>query len=98
MTDIGPVYTSSLLARKIKASEIETDTIISKVVKTSDSGPRIEIYGSMLNVYGGSGIANIKFGVNPYGYATLSYYDNNGNLLYDLGPNGIDWGSIVPAS
>jgi hypothetical protein len=98
MEDLGPVYTSFLLARKIKASEIETDSIVSKTLKTSDSGPRVEIYGSMLNVYGGSGIANIKFGVNSYGYATLSYYDNNGNLLYDLGPKGIDWNSIVPAS
>lgn len=41
---------------------------------------------------------NIRFGVNASGYAVLTYYDNNGNKLYDLGPQGIDWGSIVQPS
>ena len=31
---------------------------------------------------------NIQFGMKD-GYAVLEYYDNDGQLLYDLGPNGI---------
>lgn len=98
MENLGPVYTSFLLARKIQASEIETDSIVSKTLKTSASGPRIEIYGSILNVYGNFANPNIRFGINANGQAVLTYYDNNGNKIYDLGPNGFDWGSIIPAS
>ena len=98
MTDIGPVYTSFLLARKIKASEIDVDTLVPKLLKTANSGPRIEIYGSILNVYGNFANPNIRFGINANGQAVLTYYDNNGNKIYDLGPKGFDWGSIVPSS
>ena len=31
---------------------------------------------------------NIRFGVNSDGMAVQEYYDHNGKLLYDLGPNG----------
>ena len=98
MQDPGPVYTSFLLARLIKASEIDVDTLVAKLLKTANSGPRVEVVGSMLNVYGNFNNPNIKFGVNANGQAVLTYYDNNGNKIYDLGPKGFDWGSIVPSS
>lgn len=93
-----PIYTPLLLARLIKASEIDVDTLVAKLLKTANSGPRIEIYGSMLNVYGNFANPNIRFGVNANGQAVLTYYDNNGNKIYDLGPKGFDWGSIIPSS
>lgn len=46
----------------------------------------IEIFGSVNSV-----IPNIRFGVDPAtGCAIMSYYDNKGNWLYDLGPSGWD--------
>lgn len=46
----------------------------------------IEIFGSVNAV-----IPNIRFGVDPAtGCAIMSYYDNKGNWLYDLGPGGWD--------
>lgn len=46
----------------------------------------IEIFGSVNAV-----IPNIRFGVDPAtGCAIMSYYDNKGNWLYDLGPSGWD--------
>lgn len=92
------VATDLLLSRLIKAEEIDVDSLVAKLLKTANSGPRVEIYGSMLNVYGNFANPNIKFGVNANGQAVLTYYDNNGNKIYDLGPKGFDWGSIVPAS
>ena len=43
----------------------------------------------MVQIFGAAGVANIRFGLDDNGYATLGYYDNHGNLLYDLGPKGI---------
>lgn len=37
----------------------------------------------------GSIAKNIEFGVNEEGLAVMRYYDNDGALLYDLGPSGI---------
>lgn len=90
--------TDIALARLIKASEIDVDSLVAKLLKTANSGPRVEIFGSMLNVYGNFANPNIRFGVNANGQAVLTYYDNNGNKIYDLGPKGFDWGSIVPSS
>ena len=46
----------------------------------------IEIFGSVNTV-----VPNIRFGVDPAtGCAIMSYYDNKGNWLYDLGPGGWD--------
>ena len=46
----------------------------------------VEIFGSVNAM-----IPNIRFGVDPAtGCAIMSYYDNKGNWLYDLGPGGWD--------
>lgn len=90
--------TDLALARLIRAAEIDVDSLIVKLLKTNSDGPRVEIAGSLIEVFGEFSSPNIRFGVNASGYAVLTYYDNNGNKLYDLGPQGFDWGSIVPAS
>ena len=82
----------------IKTSLIDANILIAKLLKTNSEGPRVEIAGSMINVFGDFASPNIRFGVNASGYAVLDYYDNNGNKLYNLGPQGIDWGSIVQPS
>lgn len=92
------IGTDFLLARRIKSEEIDVDSLIAKLLKTNSEGPRVEIAGSLIEVFGDFASPNIRFGVNASGYAVLTYYDNNGNKLYDLGPQGIDWGSIVQPS
>lgn len=52
---------------------------------------RIEARGSLMQVFGANGIVNIQFGVDENGYAVLKYYDNTGNLLYNLGPEGLTY-------
>lgn len=53
------------------------------------NGAEVRIENGMMQVFGAAGVANIRFGLDDNGYATLGYYDNHGNLLYDLGPKGI---------
>lgn len=51
----------------------------------------VEIFGSVNAV-----VPNIRFGVDPTtGCSILSYYDNDGNWLYDIGPGGWDNKNIV---
>lgn len=84
-------------ARKIQADEIDVENLTAARVSTKKSGPRVEIVGSVIRVFGQIA-KNIEFGVNTSGMAVLCYYNDQGRLLYNLGPNGIDWGSIVPES
>lgn len=86
------------LARKIQADEIDTRNLIAGNLMTAKSGPRIEASGAQMEVYGFSEHPNIIFGVNNQGYAVLSYYDNEGNKLYDLGPSGLSEIKFAPKS
>ena len=53
------------------------------------NGQMVRIADGLINIYGKAGTANIRFGLNSSGQSVLSYYDDNGNFLYDLGPAGI---------
>ncbi|GEM_PF-4780032 len=61
-----------------------------KTLPTNGSA-RIEAEGSEMRVYGSANDSqpNIVFGIDNTGHAVLKYYDNAGNFLYDLGPNGV---------
>ena len=48
---------------------------------------------TIFNNINGTWRKNIEFGIKN-GYAVMSYYDNNGNLLYDLGPSGLTGSSL----
>lgn len=61
------------------------------------NGQMVRIADGLINIYGKAGTANIRFGLNSSGQAVLSYYDDNGNFLYDLGPSGIASMSKVDA-
>ena len=60
-------------------------------VKTTpvNNGAHVEIGGSSAMFFGSAGIANIRLGVDEKGRAVLYYFDNDGSLLYNLGPDGI---------
>ena len=63
-------------------------TVTAKKVRTSESGARTEIDSEGIKVFNALDTMNIRFGLKN-GYAVMEYYDNDNNLLYDLGPGGI---------
>lgn len=69
----------------INAALIQAQMLISQ----GHNGQMVRIADGLINIYGKAGTANIRFGLNSSGQAVLSYYDDNGNFLYDLGPAGI---------
>ena len=60
-----------------------------RLTSQGHNGQMVRIADGLINIYGKAGTANIRFGLNSSGQAVLSYYDDNGNFLYDLGPAGI---------
>lgn len=58
-----------------------------------NNNSRVCLHDGMVEIFGAvnSVVPNIRFGVDSEtGCSILSYYDNNGKWLYDLGPNGWD--------
>ena len=72
----------TLNASLVQASKLET--------LGSTGSARVSIENGLISVFGAAGLCNIKFGVNDDGMAVLSYYNDDGVHLYDLGPNGFD--------
>ena len=71
---------SGINAQLVRAQRLQTK---------GKNGIEVRIEDGMVQIFGAAGVANIRFGLDDNGYATLGYYDNHGNLLYDLGPKGI---------
>ena len=69
-------------------SVTEEGVATSTKFRTGRSGLRLEVENGLISVFG-SIAKNIEFGVNEEGLAVMRYYDNDGTLLYDLGPSGI---------
>lgn len=80
---------NSRISLNADTTTVSNDLVVSKL-KTAEAGARIEASGTMMEVYGNMAL-NIRFGVDANGYAVLSYYDNNGVKLYDLGPQGLNY-------
>ena len=80
---------NSRISLNADTTKVSNDLVVSKL-KTAEAGARIEASGTMLQVFGNMAL-NIRFGVDANGYAVLSYYDNNGVKLYDLGPQGLNY-------
>lgn len=80
---------NSRISLNADTTTVSNDLVVSKL-KTAETGARIEASGTMLQVFGKMAL-NIRFGVDDNGYAVLSYYNNNGVKLYDLGPNGLNY-------
>ncbi len=71
-------------------------TMIAGTVKTADTGfGSVSISGGEIGVTNPQGKTNIRFGLTSDGFMVLQYYDNDGNLLYDLGPSGLTQSAIV---
>ena len=65
--------------------------LISDYIRTAVTGPRVEMYGNVAKFFGNGAKANIEMMVDADGVACLRFYDKNGDMLYDLGPRGINW-------
>lgn len=86
------VMNDNITAALFKNGMLNADLIAAKVLESLGSnGARVVINDGIMDFFGSvnKNQPNIRFGLNSEGNAILSYYDNNGNLLYDLGPSGI---------
>ena len=86
------VMNGNAVAALFKDGMLNADLIAAKVLESLGSnGARVSISDGMMEFFGSVNktMPNIRFGLNSEGSAVLSYYDNNGDLLYDLGPDGI---------
>lgn len=79
-TNVAVFDESGINAQLVMAQRLQTK---------GKNGIEVRIEDGMVQIFGAAGVANIRFGLDDNGYATLGYYDNHGNLLYDLGPKGI---------
>lgn len=86
------VMNGNAIAALFKNGMLNADLIAAKVLESLGSnGARVAISDGMMEFFGSVNKTkpNIRFGLNSEGSAVLSYYDNNGDFLYDLGPAGI---------
>lgn len=86
------VMNNNAIAALFKDGMLNADLIAAKVLESLGSnGARVVINDGIMEFFGSINKTqpNIRFGLNSEGSAVLSYYDNAGNFLYDLGPNGI---------
>lgn len=86
------VMNGNAIAALFKNGMLNADLIAAKVLESLGSnGARVVINDGIMEFFGSINKTqpNIRFGLNSEGSAVLSYYDNAGNFLYDLGPDGI---------
>jgi hypothetical protein len=76
----------------------EYGQLTSGSVQTLDTGSgHVNIKDGLISIFNSSDICNIRFGLKD-GYMVMSYYNNDGQLLYDLGPKGLDFTQIHSGS
>lgn len=76
----------------------EYGQLTSGSVQTLDTGSgHVNIKDGLISIFNSSDICNIRFGLKD-GYMVMSYYNNDGQLLYDLGPKGLDFAQIQSGS
>lgn len=86
------VMNNNAIAALFKNGMLNADLIAAKVLESLGSnGARVVINDGIMEFFGSINKTqpNIRFGLNSDGSAVLSYYDNAGNFMYDLGPDGI---------
>ena len=68
-------------------------------VRSSTTSQRVEIENGLIKIFGtvNNIQPNIQFGTDETGASVLSYYDNDGNFLYNLGPSGLDASGMTSA-
>ena len=75
---------------------VSDDLTVGRLITIPNQGQaHVEVYNSEMNIYNMFGNLQIQFGLDGDGNAVLKFYDKNGNLLYNLGPNGLSWINLV---
>lgn len=65
-------------------------TVTAGTLETANTGyGKVKISGGEISVINNNGNTNIRFGLTSDGYMVLQYFNNDGVLLYDLGPRGL---------
>lgn len=94
------IITSDNFEIRNKSGEVTTTvdeegTLTGVTLETRDYGfGHIKMTNGLMEIYNPQGIMNAKFGFNGT-YITLSFYDNDGNLRYDLSPSGLSGADLV---
>lgn len=84
---------NTVVEGNLKTHSLET---IPDTTGNQSNKAKVKVEGSIMEVFGEGGNMNIRFGVDEdTGYAVLQYYDNDGTMLYDLGPNGLRYISVI---
>lgn len=86
------IKSGSITADKLSADAISVQTLYTSKER---KGARVEIHGTQVDIYGAVA-RNMRLGMSPSGKAQLEYYDDEGNLLYYLGENGIKYSDVRP--
>ena len=82
-----------------QSGTLNTELVKAKTLETTSvDGARVLVKEGLMQFFNPNGACNIQFGINSDGYVVLSYYDNDGKLLYDLGPDGLDAKTIRSSS
>lgn len=69
--------------------DISEEVRVKALESVAPNGIKTRISGGIMEVFGLSGVANWRFGVDSNGCAILTYHNNAGQRLYDLGATGI---------
>lgn len=89
------VATSVLLADNAQIKMLQGQSIL---LQDLSSGMKMLLQGGMMNIYGSQNVANIRIGLDDNGQSILQFYNNDGELCYDLGPGGLDAKSVKSGS
>lgn len=83
-------YLRFVAADIILSEEVITDKLTVTKMMTSSNSSHIEIHDGTIEMYGSFAFPNIKLGIDSDGCTILSFYNKDGEKMYDLGPNGIN--------
>lgn len=89
------VATSVLLADNAQIKMLQGQSIL---LQDLSSGMKMLLQGGMMNIYGSQNVANIRIGLDDNGQSILQFYNNDGELCYDLGPGGLDAKNVKSGS
>ena len=83
-TDLSFISTDLILANTALI-----ENLIARSLRTAERGPRVEMNGNTIAFYGDLDKPSIELTTGDGGVGVLRFYNANGTIAYDLGPNSI---------
>lgn len=88
--NLGAVYAQILVATQAYIGSLTVDHLTTSIGTNSS----IYMQGGLITVKDANGVTRMQIGQGTNDTTpVLKFFDANGDLLYDLGPNGIQWAS-----